>query len=78
MPASRFERLLFAPFLEFQNGLVSPKVDVSGCGVVQNFVVSLMNVVIDEGFDPGFAIVWQEVVFQQDPILQGFALRCAY
>ena len=26
---------------------------------------------IDEGFDLGFEITWQEVVFQQDAVLQG-------
>jgi len=31
-------------------------------------MVSLMIVVIDEGFDVGFEIARQEVVFQQDPI----------
>ena len=34
-------------------------------------MVTLMIVVVDEGFDLGFKIVRKEVVFQQDVILQG-------
>jgi hypothetical protein len=34
-------------------------------------MITLMVVVIDEGFDLGFKITWQEVVFQQDAVLQG-------
>lgn len=62
MQASRFERLLFDRFPWFQNGPVTPEVDVSGCDGVQNLAVSLLIVVISEGFDLGFKIAWQEVV----------------
>ena len=34
-------------------------------------MVALVVVVIDEGFDLGFKIAGQEVVFQQDAVLQG-------
>jgi transposase len=34
-------------------------------------MITLMVVVIDEGFDLGFKITLQEVVFQQDAVLQG-------
>ena len=71
MQASRFERLSFDPFPLLQNGFVAPEVDVRRCDVVQALVVALMVVVIDEGFDLGFEITGQEVVFQQDAVLQG-------
>ena len=48
--ASRFEGLLFDPFLLLQNDLVPSEVDVSRCDVVEAPVVALMVVVIDEGF----------------------------
>ena len=34
-------------------------------------MIPLMVVLIDEGFDPGFKITRQEVVFQHDAVLQG-------
>ena len=34
-------------------------------------MVTLIVVVIDEGFDLRFQITRQEIVFQQDPVLQG-------
>ena len=34
-------------------------------------MVALMVVMIDEGFDLGFEIAGQEVVFQQDAVLEG-------
>ena len=70
MQASRFERLSFDPFTLFQNGFVTPEVDVGGCDVVDALVVALVVVVIDEGFNLSFEIAGQEVVFQQDAVLQ--------
>ena len=73
--------LLDCPFLDLfpfsENGFVAPEVDVGGCDVAQALVVTLMVVMIDEGFDLGFEIAGQEVVFQQDAVLQGLvpALR---
>ena len=34
-------------------------------------MITLMVIMIDEGFDLGFKIAGQEVVFQQDAVLQG-------
>ena len=34
-------------------------------------MIALMVVMIDEGFDLGFEITGQEVVFQQDAVLEG-------
>ena len=70
MQASRFERLLFDPFPLFQNGFVTPEADICGCDVAQALVVALVVVVIDKGFDLGFEIAGQELVFQQDAVLQ--------
>ena len=55
----------------FRDGFVSSEVDVRWRDVVQALVVALMVVVIDEGFDLGFEITGQEVVFEQDAIFQG-------
>ena len=66
MQAPRFECLSFDPFALFQNCSVSAEVDVSRYDVVQAFVVSLMAVVIDEGFE----VTLQEIIFQQDTVFQ--------
>ena len=58
MQASRFERLSFDPFSLLQNGFVAAEVDVCGRDVVQALVVTLMVVMIHEGFDLGFEITW--------------------
>ncbi|SEL42088.1 hypothetical protein SAMN04488032_1293 [Pacificibacter marinus] len=34
-------------------------------------MIALMIVVVDEGFDLSFEVTRQEVVFKQDPVLQG-------
>ena len=70
MQASRFECLPFDPFSLFQNGLVTSEVDIGWCDVFQALVISLVIVMIDEGFDLVFEIAGQEIVFQQDPVLQ--------
>ena len=71
MQAPRFECLSFDPFSLLQNGFITPEVNVCGCDVVNALVIPLMIVVVDEGFDLGFKITGQEVVFQQDAVLQG-------
>ena len=52
----RFERLLLDPFPLLQNGFVATEVDVGGRDVVQALVVTLVIVVIDEGFDLNFEV----------------------
>ncbi len=37
-------------------------------------MITLMVVVIDEGFNFGFTIIWQELVFQQDAVLQSLMI----
>ncbi len=76
MQASRFECLSFDPFPLFQNGFVTSEVDVRRRDVVQALVITLMVVVIDEGFDLGFEVTGQEVVFQQNAVLQGLMPTC--
>lgn len=71
MQASRFKGLLFDPFSLFQNGFVPSEVDIGWCDVAQTLVISLMIVMIDEGFNLGFEIARQDLVLQQDPVLQG-------
>ena len=69
MQAPGFECLPFDPFTLFQNGFVTPEVDVGRCDVVDALVVALMIVVVDEGRDLGLKIPRQKVVFQQDAVL---------
>jgi hypothetical protein len=71
MQAPRFERLSFEPFSLFQNGFVTPEVDIGGCDVVQALVVTLMIAMIDEGLNLGFEVTRQDVVFQQNAVLEG-------
>ena len=54
------------PFSE--NVFVTPEVDVRGSDVVQALVITLVAVVIHEGFDMSFNITGQEVVFKQDAV----------
>jgi hypothetical protein len=70
MQASRFERLSFDPFSLFQNGFVTTEVDICGRDVVQALVIALVIVVIDKGFNLGFEVSRQEVVFQKNTVLQ--------
>ena len=56
MQASRIERLSFDPFPLLRNGLVASEVDVGRCDVVQALVVTLVIVVIHEGFNGGIII----------------------
>ena len=49
----------------------TPEVNVRGSEVVDALVVSLMIVMIDECLNLRFQVCWEEVVFQQDPVLQG-------
>jgi len=59
MQASRFECLSFDPFALFQNGFVTPEIDVGRCDVVDALVIPLMIIVIDEGFDLNFEVTRQ-------------------
>ncbi|WP_299669184.1 hypothetical protein [uncultured Ruegeria sp.] len=51
--ASRFDGLSFSHFPWFQNGVAPPEVDISECDVAEAFVIALMAVVIDKGWDLG-------------------------
>ena len=54
------------PFSE--NVFVTSEVDVCRSDVVQALVITLVAVVIHEGFDMSFNITGQEVVFKQDAV----------
>ena len=69
--ASRFDGLLFDPFLLLQDGLTAPEVDVGGCEVLQALVIAPLIVMLDEGIDLLSEIAGQKVVFQQDAVFQG-------
>jgi len=64
-----------------QDGFAAPEVDICWGEVGDALVVAVGVVVVDEGGDGGFKLPFEEVVFQQDPVLQGlmppldFALR---
>ena len=55
----------------FQDLFCPSEVDICGRQVAQALVVPVVVVVFDEGFDLGFEIARQEVVFQQDAVLHG-------
>ena len=71
LQAPGFECFAFDPFSFVQNGLGTSEVDIGWRDVVEALVVSLVIVMIDEGFDLRFQIARKEVVFQQNPVLQG-------
>ena len=50
--------------------MASACVNIGRCDVVEALVISLMIVVPDEGGNERFEIIWQEVVFQQNSVLQ--------
>ena len=54
-----------------QDGFTAPKVDISWGEVADALVIAVVVVVVDEGGDGGFKLPFEEVVFQQDPVLQG-------
>jgi hypothetical protein len=54
-----------------QDGFAAPKVDVGRCQVADALVVAMVVVVVDEDGDGGFNLPCDEVLFQQDPVLQG-------
>ena len=70
MQAPRFKCLLFDPFPLLQDSFVTLEVYDVRCDVVDALVIALMVVVADKGFDLGFKIASQEVVFQQDAVLE--------
>ena len=49
--ASVFDGLSFDPFSFQEDGLASAEVDVGRCQIADGFVVTLVVVVINEGFD---------------------------
>ena len=62
--------LSFDPFSFCQDGATPPAVDVGRGEIVDALVVSAVVVVGNEGFDLGFEIAGQEVIFQQDAVLE--------
>lgn len=68
--ATLFDGVAFDPFAFEQDGLAAPEVDVGRGEIVEALVVSAMVVVLDEGYDLGFEVFFEEVVFEQDAVLQ--------
>ena len=66
MQAPMFDGFSFDPFALFDDGLSPAEVGISGCDVVEAFVIALMVVMLDERLDMGFEVAWQIVVFEQD------------
>jgi hypothetical protein len=44
---------------------------ICGRDVIQTFMVTLVNIALDERLDLAFEVVGQEMVFQQDAVRQG-------
>ena len=51
MQAPRFECLSLDPLSLLWNGFVTPEIDISVCYVGDDFVITLIVVMIDEDFD---------------------------
>jgi hypothetical protein len=71
LQAPLFDGLLLNPFALIEDGSRPAEVGVGGRHVGQRFVVALVVVVLDEGFDLGFEVAGQEVILQQDAVFQG-------
>ena len=71
LQAPLFDRLSLDPFSLQQDCLSAAEVNVCGSEIVEALVIAPMIVALDEGFDLGFEIAWQEVILQQDTVLQG-------
>jgi hypothetical protein len=65
------DSLSLDPLSFCQDGATPPAVDVGRGEIVDALVVSAVVVVGNEGFDLGFEIAGQEVIFQQDAVLEG-------
>lgn len=46
-------------------------VDIGGCQVIQALEIAVFVVVFDEGAVLPFQVAWQDVVFQENPVLYG-------
>ena len=57
-------------FSHFDDGCVTPKVDVGRRDVGEALVIAMVVVMIDEDADLHFQIARQVVVLQQDPVLE--------
>jgi len=71
LQAALLDCQFFDLFPFFDDGFITPKIDVGGCDIVEALVISLIVVVLDEGPDLAFKIAGQVVVFQQNPVLHG-------
>ncbi len=71
LQAPIFDGFSFDPFALFDDGRCPSEVGVGGRHIVQAFVVALVVVMLDEGFDLLLEVARQEVVFQEDTVLQG-------
>ncbi len=71
LQAPMFDGLSLDPFALFDVGLRPAEVGIGGCHIVQALVVALVIVMLDERFDLGLKVTWQEVVFQEDAVLEG-------
>ena len=71
MQAPGFDGLSFDPFSLFQDGLTTTEVNIGRGQIVDTLVIALVVVMIHEGFNAGFKVTREEVVFQQDAVFQG-------
>ncbi len=67
-----FSDCLFLDLLSHLQDLrTATVVDVGWCQVGQALVIAVVVVMVDEGADLALQIPWQEVVFQENPVLHG-------
>ena len=71
LQASLPDCLLLDLLSRFQDLSAAAMIEVGGREVAQALMVAAVVVVVDEGTDLPLEISREEVVFQQDPVLQG-------
>jgi hypothetical protein len=68
--------MVFCLILSRCNRIVCPaEVNVCRSEIVEALVIAPMNVALNEGFDLGFEIAWQEVILQLDRFFRVWCQR---
>ena len=75
LQAPQFDGLSLDPFTLLHDDGGAAEVGIGRGQVVEALVVSLVNVVLDEGLDLGLEIARQEVVLEQDAIFMVWCQR---
>ena len=72
--AAFLDRQFFDLLPPFNDGRVTPEVDIGGRNVAKALVVAMVVVMLDEGPDLVFEIAGQVIVLEENPVLEGLML----